>query len=211
MRCDMPFKLFELCRTKAPWGDYGNMLVHGMTGYLGRDSRRRLQLQRTGPFVPPITMPGVGVVVVCDRVRERLGSSGLTGLQFRADILKQVVELDWEGWDRTACLPRRLPPGGEPENYFLRGRHRPELAKGIGPLWEVYSDKTVELVEDGTETLCGMEFPRMLPDRDTWPVQDFCSAGRGSQLLVTGKARRVVERLSGGTVTGVERPWASRS
>ena len=48
------------------WGDYGSMLIGGMSGHLPRRDGL-IQLERTGPFVPPMTFPGIGVVVVNDQ------------------------------------------------------------------------------------------------------------------------------------------------
>jgi hypothetical protein len=48
---------------KTNWGDYGDMLRHGMTNHLDR-SGESLQLERTGPFVPPVTFPGASGFLV---------------------------------------------------------------------------------------------------------------------------------------------------
>ena len=36
---------------------YGNVLINGISWNQPRDSKGRIQLERTGPFVPPITFP----------------------------------------------------------------------------------------------------------------------------------------------------------
>ena len=38
------------------WGDYGRALVTGLTWNLDRTAEGLLQLERTGPFVPPVTV-----------------------------------------------------------------------------------------------------------------------------------------------------------
>jgi hypothetical protein len=55
--------------TTSDWGDYGDMLQHGMAH---RRTDGRLALERTGPYVPPITMPGIGDVVVTSDTRKLL-------------------------------------------------------------------------------------------------------------------------------------------
>src|SRR5262249_14925382 len=50
---------------ETPWGDYGDILFHGMTAHLDRHDEM-LQLERTGPYMPPITFPGIGDIVVTD-------------------------------------------------------------------------------------------------------------------------------------------------
>lgn len=122
---------------EAPWGDYGDILMHGMTAHLGRAADGLLQLERTGPFVPPISFPGIGDIVVTHRFREKLEASKLTGLLFRPLHKVRIVKVDWDQWDRTNDLPPQLPKTGEPEDYILGRRHSATLANEIGSLWEL--------------------------------------------------------------------------
>ena len=71
-----------------PWGDYGNILLTGMTSHLDREDGR-LQLERTGPFVPPIALSGIADIVVTDAFRSALEASGLTGLRFQPVIKRR--------------------------------------------------------------------------------------------------------------------------
>src|SRR5262249_4504338 len=50
---------------ESPWGDYCEILVQGMSTHLPRKNGL-IQLERTGPFVPPISFPGIADVVVTD-------------------------------------------------------------------------------------------------------------------------------------------------
>jgi hypothetical protein len=118
------------------WGDYGSILIQGMSGHLPRRDGL-IQLERTGPFVPPITFPGIGDVVVRDELRGVLEHSGLAGLAFAPVIKALIVEFRWEQWDRASESPVELPEGGEPENYILARPHSPQLAEEIGLLWEM--------------------------------------------------------------------------
>ena len=47
--------------SEPPWGDYGDVLVNGMSSG-GRDDDGFIKLERTGPFIPPITFPGIHAV-----------------------------------------------------------------------------------------------------------------------------------------------------
>jgi hypothetical protein len=118
------------------WGDYGSMLIGGMSGHLPRCDGL-IQLERTGPFVPPITFPGIGDVVVNDECRGILEHSGCAGLVFAPVNKARIVESRWEHWDRASESPAELPEGGEPENYILARPHSPQIAEEVGPLWEV--------------------------------------------------------------------------
>ena len=120
----------------APWGDYGKILAHGMTAHLGRTPDGRLQLERTGPFLPAVTAPSFSVLVVAS-MRERIEAAGLTGVEFREVEKARIVRCDWERWDRKAPQPPELPQGGSPEGYVLQRPHDEALAAELGPVFEV--------------------------------------------------------------------------
>jgi hypothetical protein len=120
-----------------PWGDYGDILLSGMTARKPRTREGLLRLERTGPFVPPITLAGLGDLLVTEAFRASLEESSLSGLAFRPVEKTRIVRLRWEHWDWTADEPREYPDGGEPESYILGRPHDRELAMEIGPIWEV--------------------------------------------------------------------------
>jgi hypothetical protein len=124
-------------KAQPPWGDYGAILVSGMTRHQPRNPEGLLRLERTGPFVPPITLAGAGDLLVTGAFRAELERSPLAGLEFRPVEKTHIVRLDWERWDLTDDEPPEYPHGGEPEGYILDRPHDPELAGQIGPIWEV--------------------------------------------------------------------------
>jgi len=132
---------FRVRNVEMPWGDYGAILLSGMTG--PPDADGRLSIERTGPFVPSITVAGVSDVVVTDAFRAALEESGLAGLAFRETVLERIVRLDWRSWNLDAEDPERYPAGGEPENYILGRKHDPETAAEVGPLWELVVQRTL--------------------------------------------------------------------
>jgi hypothetical protein len=89
--------MFVAQHADAPWGDQGDILVHGMSLRLGR-REGSIQLERTGPFVPPISLPGMHDVIVSDPVRRALASS-LPRLVFRPVVKARIVRLEWERWE----------------------------------------------------------------------------------------------------------------
>lgn len=127
---------FYVVRPPSFWGDYGGILINGMTSPGNSDRSRRLQLERTGPFMPPITFPALHDVIVTDVFRHELRASKLATLKFRSVVKKRIVKLDWETWDRKE-RPLRLPKSGEPEDYILWRRHSEATAEAIGPIWQV--------------------------------------------------------------------------
>src|SRR5215510_7430409 len=86
------------------WGDYHYILVHGMSCHLVRVDGR-IQLERTGPFVPPISFPGISDLVVTNAFRRELENSRLIGLHYQPIIKKLIVKSDWHKWDQTAEEP----------------------------------------------------------------------------------------------------------
>jgi len=116
--------------TKPDWGDYGHILQHGMTAHLSR-ADNLLQLERTGPYIPPITFPGIGDVVLSSHAKQLLESSGLTGFGFRPVKKVLIVELHWDKWDWTADEPEQFPDSGEPEDYILGQQHNPSASAAL--------------------------------------------------------------------------------
>jgi hypothetical protein len=115
------------------WGDYSDILVHGMSRHLSRRGMS-LRLERTGPFVPPVSFPGD--VVVTDAVKRSL-EQNLSSLIFRPIVKTRIVRLDWHHWDTTSEDPPIYPESGEPEDYILAEPHDPVLAAELGDLWEL--------------------------------------------------------------------------
>jgi hypothetical protein len=118
----------------ANWGDYGDILVHGMTGHLSRRGGL-LQLERAGPFTPPITFPNCDVVLT-QRAKTVLRKR-LLELKFRKVVSARIVRLDWHLWNTNLDDPPIFPKIGEPEHYILEKRDSPKLAEEMGQFWEL--------------------------------------------------------------------------
>ena len=132
---------YVLAGSDLGWGDYGSILVHGIAGRLGRDDQARIRLQRTGPFVPPVTLAGLDVLLVTAAARASLESSGLCGIRFGPVELARVVRVAWHEWDLDAPEPEVYPPAGEPEAYILGRRHDAGLASAMPEIFEVVVDE----------------------------------------------------------------------
>jgi hypothetical protein len=138
-----PLFCLGMPKQKTNWGDYGDMLRHGMTNHLAR-SGEYLQLERTGPFLPPVTFPGVSDVVVTDMIKAKL-SAVIATLLFRPVLKAHIVQSNWHEWDETTEEPARYPASGEPEDYVLMEPHDPLLADNLGNLWELVPDVVDEI------------------------------------------------------------------
>lgn len=121
------------------WGDYGAVLFGGLYDDPLRTDER-VNLMRSGPFLPPIFITEYDTVIVTDTFRKVMEQDGIHS-QFREVNLTKVVKIPWETWDSDKKLPKRPPPDLEPENYLLKGRHSPETAAQMEKLWEVVLQK----------------------------------------------------------------------
>lgn len=126
---------FFSVRGPSLWGDYGDILVAGMTAHLERKDSI-LQLERTGPFLPPITFPGLGDVLVTDDCRRCLEESNLGQFRFRPVEKTRIVEYAWHEWNRNDQEPEEYPDG-EPEDYILLRQHSESVAASLGSIWEL--------------------------------------------------------------------------
>jgi hypothetical protein len=143
----MPYYVLE--SGAAPWGDYGNILWAGFTeeGH----GPGEILVTRTGPFVPPITVP-FGRVLVTDEFRQKLSAEGFSGLSFEPVEDRKVVPIAWEQWNADAQDPLFYPETGEPEDYLLGATHDEELAATMPRLWAWSVQPTPNLQVQGSNT-----------------------------------------------------------
>jgi len=179
--------IYILKEPEMPWGDYGDILAQGMTD----DSERQnglLLLERTGPFVPPISMPGLGVIVVTESFKRTLNESGLSGISYKPVIKSHIIYLEWEKWDWKADDPEEYPETGEPEDYIMEKSHSPKTAEKMEDLWEVCLDKHVdiELAKEGITENTGA----VLVLLSTWDGTDWFTDGRKTlHVYISEKAK----------------------
>lgn len=163
------------------WGDFGDILVAGFDD--GSGGTERIDLMRTGPFVPPVTFPSA--CVITESCRRLLDESDLQGVAYREVKKLKIVSIDWHLWDRGADLCDWQLPASEPEDYIYLREHDEALSQGIGPLWQLCPpERYVEYI--------------FLSDRRraiNWDRSDcgdcdiFKKKGLSRELLLTPKAR----------------------
>ena len=143
-------QFFTIQECEHSWGDYGNTLLQGQAT---RDEvTGLLQIQRTGPFVPPISFPGLREIVVTEDFRAQLEASGLTGFSFRPVVKQHIVDLDWQNWDKNADDPKVYPRSGEPEDYILERKHSPKTANKMPVLWELAVGQSAHVLREKDKT-----------------------------------------------------------
>jgi hypothetical protein len=167
------------------WGDYGHILQHGMADHSPRTDGV-LALERTGPFIPPITLPGLGHVVLTSSARKLLESSGLTGFSFRPVKKVLTVELHWENWDLKAEDPPYFADSGEPEDYILGQPNSPSASAALGELWEVIVPDTARILQPKP---VADSYKDLLLGLSTWNGADLFRSDGYATILFSERGR----------------------
>jgi hypothetical protein len=144
-----------------------------------------IQLERTGPFIPPITLPGLGDIVATSDFKEELEASTFSQLSFAPVVKARIVEYHWEQWDHSSEKPIEYPPGGEPEEYILARPHSPEVAEQLGSLWEVMLPEDAEV--EGTRVGRGVWEYRV--NQNTWQGSHLFRAKDKRHVIATEEAK----------------------
>ncbi len=179
---------FYRVSTRSLWGDYGSILINGMSRHLPRKDNL-IQLERTGPFIPPITMPGVMDIVVTSDIKSELEASSFTQLTFAPVLKARIVEYQWEQWDLTSEKPAEYPESGEPENYVLARPHSPSIAEQLGDLWEVILPEDAEV--EGVKIGRGVWEYRV--NQSTWQGSPLFRAKGKRHVIATEEAKSWLE------------------
>ena len=184
----MPVHIFRIDRRSiipGNWGDYGDVLQHGVASHQPTEGGA-LALERTGPYIPPITFPGTGDIVLTSPARQLLEHSELRGFSFRAVAKVLTVELSWEQWDLTAPEPKRLPDSGEPEDYILGQPDTVAASAALGDLWEVVVPNTATIVRP---TAIVDSYKQLRLDLNTWNGDDLFRSHDYGSILFSERAR----------------------
>jgi hypothetical protein len=181
--------IYHVDGPEVPWGDYGAILMSGMTAHLDR-SEGLLQLERTGPFIPAISFPGDGDIVITDVFKNLLEGSGLTGFSFKPVIKARIVRLRWQEWDRDLDDPPHWPREGEPENYILDRKHSPETADEMGEIWELCVESAAHITFEPTDRPLEHD---VFVDLGAWDGRDWFRGQGPGYNLVTEKAKDWLE------------------
>jgi hypothetical protein len=195
----MPTRIFKIDKKSIlpqRWGDYGDILQHGMTGHSPRKDGR-LALERTGPYIPPITLPGIGGVVLTSSAKQLLECSGLTGFSFRPVEKALTVELRWENWDLNGEEPEYLPESGEPEDYVLGQPNSPTASAALRDPWEVFVPATATILRPTApykEPRLGFKelkvfYKQLCLDLSTWNGADLFRGHGYDSILFSERAR----------------------
>lgn len=188
--------IYSMDGPEAPWGDYGSILIHGMSAHLGRKGGDKglIQLERTGPFVPPITFPGIGDIIVTNDMKQQMEQAGFRGITFRPVEKAHIANVPWHEWDLNADEPKYYPEGGEPEGFILNEPHSAELADSLGPIWEVVLTDSAEVVRQTDPTSGETVFKYVA---GSWNGNDLFSVSENYYKYVSPRAKLWLEQHVG--------------
>lgn len=158
-------RYFQILNREMPWGDFGDILLSGMTEY---KTSGKLKLKRTGPFVPPMVISGLSDLIVTDSIKTKLEASGLKGVKFSVVEKEKITVVDWRNWDLYADEPLFYPDNGEPENYILALPHSKETSESIGLLWELELEINGIFLDSYTYSPGSKETDFMYTDNSGW-------------------------------------------
>jgi hypothetical protein len=167
------------------WGDYGYILQHGMAAHMPIQGGK-LRLERTGPYIPPISLPGIGEIVLTAQAKRHLDGSGLTGFSTETVEKVLIVELHWENWDLSAEEVPEYPESGEPEDYILGKAHSESASAALGELWEIVVPTTLTILRPRSIV---SSYKELRIDVSTWTGADLVRSSDYGSVLFSEKAR----------------------
>ena len=115
-------------------GDYERIRISGMSEHLSRKDGL-IQLERCGPFIPPMSMPSIGDIVVTDAMLTLLHDSSFSEWTV-LDVIKAHIRLS--NWPDTLSNE----DVGEPEDAVLAshdGEDRGPQPGRMGPRFHAFA------------------------------------------------------------------------
>ena len=186
--------VYQLTHPSYPWKGWGKILFTGMVQHLPR-LNGMLQLERTGPYVPPIANSGIGNLIVTDAFRTRLLDSGLTGCSFVPVVKSRIVEFRWwEDWDQSSEDPPEYPRDNEAVNWLLDRPHSEKLANELGALWEVQLQESASV--RNTKIGKGLLDYRLEIIEHSQGTLDWFLADSMALILISNRAKHWLESQS---------------
>jgi hypothetical protein len=129
---------FSVKRPTSQWGDYSDILIHGLVDFDCERLVGTASLMRVDDWVPDIGLP-LGMMFVSQRLKLEIEKSKFHVLLGRQLQISKATRIGWRRWNLSAEEPERYPAGGEPENYILARKNHEETRLSIPSLWRLKS------------------------------------------------------------------------
>lgn len=137
--------MLYLLEQRRLWGHFGEYLIGGRTTRTHL-SPAPMDLERFGPFVPPLYTTHIRVLV-CDSLRRAIERERPFKVEFRSTHYERLLPLPWHEWDLNAEQPPLIPSHRDPEYYYFdimdtmsdeqREAACAELARTMERSWEL--------------------------------------------------------------------------
>jgi hypothetical protein len=137
-------------------------------------------LERTGPFIPAVTVPSRALVVT-EAMRVTIEKARLSGAIFVPVHKARIVRYAWETWDLSAPRPAEVPPSHKPEDYLKTRPHDPSAASEMGPVFQLVPGGKIRV--SIVETPIGIG-TKMVRDPATGAVKDVPNVERTKHVDV---------------------------
>jgi hypothetical protein len=159
-----------------------------------------LRVYRTGPFAPPLMLPGMGYVIVTEEFCMRYARAELTGLSFGPARKERIVEVLWETWDRNdedaflAAVEKAFPNIEDAFDIVLRQPHSDRAAQSMPTLYEAQFQERVgaEVIErhDPWDHRIRITIP------EAASAKDFLRAERQRYIFASDRAKEWLESFA---------------
>lgn len=173
-----------------PWGDYGNILAYG---FISKNEAGDIIVERIGPMVPNIYLYNRYVAVI-DSLKKTIEDADLKGYVFKQTKKEKIVELEWDGWDANEEILDK-PKSGEPEDFILKRKHNPELAKKLPEIWVMIVNTTSAGQVDKSKKNLG-DYSHISIDLTDWDGSDIFRTPQLGHIFCTENAKEVLEKYT---------------
>jgi len=143
----MENNLYELESQGAGWWDWEVEIIHGIAAHLP-EVNGKIQLERTGPYIPTFTMPLGSPLIVTEEGMQKMADANFPNLTFELVDYANIVALDWETWDVTKGLPEDISKEviNFPSVIMDPSKHREDIARKMPKAYAVMSDYNLPIL-----------------------------------------------------------------
>ncbi|PIF45386.1 hypothetical protein CLU96_2390 [Chryseobacterium sp. 52] len=178
---------FYLIRNKkAPWGDYGNVLLYG---FISKEVNE-IVVERVGPFIPAIYSYNKYIAVI-DSIKDEIEESHLNGVKFIKSKKKKIVKIDWQNWSTDEKIPEK-PKSGEPEDFIFKGKNDEVLIHATENIWVISPGDTAKGIIDKDKKVVG-EYNHISLNISDWNGDDVFRTPELGHVFCTENFKNTID------------------
>ncbi len=127
---------FTVRRAHTVWGDYSDILIHGLVDYDGNKQTGEDALMRADAWMPEMGLP-LGMWFVGERVKHAIENSKFRNFLGNRVHISKATKVGWRNWNLEADEPQKYPAQSEPENYILARKNDETTRLAVPPVWRL--------------------------------------------------------------------------